>query len=189
MDGDLRPADTRVEPLDSFGGPDLHDLCDAADAAIVDGGGFGWLSPPPRALMESYWRGVLLIPERKLFVARLDGAIAGSAQLVLPTSNNEAGASSGTLTTFFVAPWARGYGLALRLVETVEAAARGHGLRVINLDVRESQARAIQIYEQLGYVRWGCHPRYALLGDTWMRGFHYYKDLVSGTERAEEAAP
>ena len=67
-----------VERLEQFQGPDLHDLCDATEAAILDGGGFGWLAPPPFEIMESYWKGVLLVPERDLFVARLDGTIAGS---------------------------------------------------------------------------------------------------------------
>lgn len=187
MDGQQRAIDTRVEPLDAFQGPDLHDLCDAADAAIVDGGGFGWLAPPPRDRMESYWRGVLLIPERKLFVGRLEGVIAGSAQLLLPTANHEATAACGTLTTFFVAPWARGHGLALRLVQMVEEAARKEGLRVLNLDVRETQTRAIQIYEQLGYHRWGTHPRYALVDGRWLQGFYYYKDLAPDAAKEEQA--
>src|SRR5690606_29569788 len=108
MDGRQYAVDTRVERLDKLRGPDLHDLCDAADAAIVDGGGFGWLAPPPRERMENYWRGVLLISDRRLFVGRRAGVIAGSAPPVFPTSNNDAPRAVGTLTTFFVAPCARG---------------------------------------------------------------------------------
>ena len=185
MDGRQHAIDTRVERLVEIAGPDLHDLCDAADAAIVDGGGFGWLVPPPRERMENYWRGVLLIPERCLFIGRLDGVIAGSAQLVLPTVNNEATSAVGTLTTFFVAPWARGYGLALRLVQTVEEAARQAGLKVLNLDVRETQARAIQIYGQLGYERWGINPRYSFVEGRWVKGFYYYKDLEANEQEAD----
>lgn len=169
----------KVERLTSFSGPDLHDLCDAAEAAIVDGSGFGWLHPPPREAMEAYWRGILLVPERSLFVARLDGTISGSAQLVRPTANNEAAAVCATLTTHFVAPWARGHGMARMLVEAVEEAAREAGLEVLNLDVRESQARAIQIYEQLGFERWGTHPRYAKVEGRWMSGFFYSKHLLA----------
>src|SRR3546814_4061744 len=66
-------ATVAVDRLTGFYGPDLHDLCDAAEAAILHGGGFGWLSPPPRQAMEAYWQGVLLVPERELFVGRLDG--------------------------------------------------------------------------------------------------------------------
>ena len=167
----------KVERLTEFQGTDLHDLCDAAEAAIVDGGGFGWLAPPPRQMMESYWKGILLVPERDLFVARLDGTICGSAQLVRPTRNNEAGAAVGTLSTFFLAPWSRGYGLAVQLVERVSKGAREAGLEVLQLDVRETQKRAIHVYEQLGFQRWGRNPRYAWVDGGWVSGFYYYRDL------------
>ena len=65
-----------VELIHNLNSADLNDLCDAAEAAIIDGGGFGWLAPPPRDVLESYWNGVLLIPERDLLVGRLDGVIA-----------------------------------------------------------------------------------------------------------------
>ncbi|HMB76435.1 MAG TPA: GNAT family N-acetyltransferase [Kiloniellaceae bacterium] len=169
--------ETSVEPLTALKGTDLHDLCDAAEAAILDGGGFGWLRPPPREIMESYWSGVMLVPERRLFVARLDGTVAGSAQLVRTPRNNEAQSSCGSLTTFFIAPWARGHGLAPRLVQCVEAAARACNMSVLNLDVRETQRRAIQVYEQLGFRRFGEHPRYAFVGGRWLTGYYYWKDL------------
>ncbi len=167
----------QIERLTDFQATDLHDLCDAAEAAIVDGGGFGWLAPPPREMMETYWKGILLVPERDLFVARLDGTICGSAQLLRPTRNQEASAAVGQLSTFFLAPWARGYGLAVELVERVARGAREAGLEVLQLDVRETQARAIQIYEQLGFARWGSNPRYARVDGRWMTGHYYYCDL------------
>ena len=77
----------------------------------------GWLTPPPRSVMEDYWRGVQMIPERHLVVAKLDKVIAGSCQIVRPPRNNEAQAFTCQLTTFFVAPWARGHGLAQMIVE------------------------------------------------------------------------
>jgi RimJ/RimL family protein N-acetyltransferase len=179
----VRPS-TMVEQLTAFQGPDLHDLCDAAESAILDGGGFGWLSPPTRELMESYWRGVLLVPERDLFVARLDGTIAGSAQLLRPARNNEAQRFNGWITTFFIAPWARGHGLAPLTVETLSKAARNSGLTVLNLDVRETQTRAIQVYEQNGFTRCGTHPRYAFVDGKWLTGYYYFKDLTEGGDDA-----
>ena len=171
------PPRTAVDQLVAVNGADLHDLCDAADAAIVDGGGFGWLSPPPRQVMETYWKGVLLVPERQLFAARLDGTICGSGQLWLPSRNNEAGARGAQLTTFFLAPWSRGHGLARRLVESIERGARDAGMTVLNLDVRETQEAAIRLYESLGYRRWGTHPHYAWVGERWVAGHFYSKDL------------
>jgi len=72
------PKTTVVERLTEFHGNDLADLCDAAETAIIGGGGFGWLKPPRRDVMEAYWKGVLLVPERQLFVGRLDGGPAGT---------------------------------------------------------------------------------------------------------------
>ena len=175
--GKLEPR-TAVERLAEFDTGDLHDLCDAAEAAILDGGGFGWLRSPPRHVMETYWKGVLLVPERELFVARVDDTIAGSAQLQRPPKNNEAQALTGQLTTFFLAPWARGHGLAQRLVEAVEERTREAGLRVLNLDVRETQEAAIQLYRRLGYERWGTHPHYAWVEERWITGYFYFKDLA-----------
>ncbi|HYD30237.1 MAG TPA: GNAT family N-acetyltransferase [Azospirillaceae bacterium] len=166
-----------IEQLTKLSVGDMEDLCDAADAAIRDGGGFGWVAPPPRDVMERYWRGVLVVPERMLLVSRLDGVIAGSAQLLRPARNNEAQAHACTLTTFFVAPWARGHGLARKLVVAVEATAREAGFRTLNLDVRETQTAAIHLYETLGFQRWGTHPRYAVVGGRVLAGHYFFKDL------------
>ena len=88
-----------VERVTEFTDDDLHALCEATDAAIIDGGGFGWVNPPGRRALESYFRGVLLVPERELFVARLDGTVVGSAHLVRPPRNNEAQAFAASSCT------------------------------------------------------------------------------------------
>ncbi len=171
-------AAVSFQRLTEFSGPDLHDLCDAAEAAIAEGGGFGWLSVPHRDVFERYWRGVLLVPERQLFVGRLDGVIAGAAQLQRPPKNNEAQAHIGTLTGAFVAPWARGHGLARGLTRTIEAAARDAGFRVLNLDVRATQTAAIALYEGLGFTRWAEHPHYAFVDGAYVPGYYYTKLLT-----------
>src|SRR5204863_7817937 len=83
------PAQRLVERVTEFTDEDLHALCEATSAAIIDGGGFGWVTPPGRLALETYFRGVLLVPERELFVARLNGSAVGSAHLVRPPRNNE----------------------------------------------------------------------------------------------------
>lgn len=154
---------------------DLNDLCDAADAAIEGGGGFGWLKVPERDSMERFWNGVVAMPARILFVARLDGVICGSCQLLKPASNNEAQAHIVQLTTNFVAPWARGHGIAKMLVEAAEEEALKEGFSVINLDVRETMDRAIKLYESMGYIRVGTHPYYARVDNKVVKGYYYYK--------------
>lgn len=91
--------------------------------------------------------------------------ICGTCQLWKPPAHNEAQAHIVTLTTNFVAPWARGHGLAKMLVEKAEEVARAEGFAVINLEVRETMSRAIEIYEALGYVRFGMHPYSVRLPD------------------------
>ncbi len=173
---EIRPI-TSVERLTQFTGTDLDDLCAATELAIAAGGGFGWLRPPRRHLLESYWKGVLLVPDRHLLIGRLDGAIAASAQLIRPTRNNEAQAHQAQLTTSFVVPWARGRGLGRMVTRAAEEAARAAGVTVINLDLRETQPTAIRLYEGLGYIRWGEHPAYAMVDGKQVRGFYYYKRL------------
>lgn len=168
---------TAVEKLTGFSGTDLGDLCEATEAAIAEGGGFGWLKAPPRHMLESYWKGVLLVPERQLFVARLDGVVAGTVQLARTPRNNEAQAFAAQIMHNFIAPWARGHGLARQLVLAAEEDARRVGIEVLNLDVRETQRRAIELYESLGYVRWGSHPVYARVEGRTVPGFFYYKLL------------
>ncbi|MBV9750229.1 MAG: GNAT family N-acetyltransferase [Acetobacteraceae bacterium] len=166
-----------VERAETLGEDDMAALCEAADAAILEGGGFGWVRSPGRVALESYFHGVLLVPERQLFVARLGGTIVGSAQLVRPSRNNEAQAFAASLMASFVAPYARSHGLARLLTRRVEEAARALGYRVLNLDVRETQTAAIRLYESMGYQRWGEHPAYARVSGRIVRGVYYYKSL------------
>jgi ribosomal protein S18 acetylase RimI-like enzyme len=127
---------------------------------------------------------VLLVPERCLFVGRLDGVIGGSAQLIRPTKNNEAQAHAATLTASFVAPWARGHGMARALIVAVEDAAKEEGFAIVNLDVRETQRAAITLYERLGYQHWGTHPYYARVGGRWIAG-HFYSKVINAALIAE----
>ena len=164
-----------VERITGLVDEDLGALCEAADSAIIDGGGFGWVKPPGRRALERYFQGVLLVPERELFAARLDGVIVGSAQLVRPPRNNEAQAFAASLMHEFVAPYARGHGLARMMIRRVEDRARALGYQVLNLDVRETQDVAIGLYESLGFERWGIHPHYARADGRTLRGMFYTK--------------
>ena len=167
-----------VETVSKLKGSDIDDLCEAAELAIRAEGGFGWLNPPAREVMERYWRGVLTVPERTLFVARVDGVIGGSVQLVRPPRNNEAQAKGVHLNTAFMAPWARGHGLARMLLEAAEERAKQDKFAVANMDVRETQTAAIVLCETLGYTLWGVHPCYARVDGVYVPGRFYFKDLT-----------
>lgn len=179
-----RPRLLHVELATRLTETDMADLCEATDAAIIEGGGFGWVEPQGRAALERHFRGVLLVPERELFIARLDGHAVGSAQLVRPPRNNEAQAFAATLTHAYIAPYARGHGLARLLLQRVEERAASLGHRVLNLDVRETQKTAIALFESLGYQHWGSHPFYARVEGQTVAGRYYCKLLEPGRGRA-----
>jgi len=164
-----------VDRVESLSDQDIRDLCDATEAAILGGGGFGWVDVPPRENLDRYWRGVIAMPARVLLIARLDNVVCGTCQLWKPPSNNEAQAHVVQLTTHFVAPWARGHGLARKLVEKAEIEAKAEGFAVINLEVRETMTRAIEIYEGLGFLRFGTHPYSVRLTGENLAGHYYYK--------------
>jgi len=174
---DVLQSQLLVERAAELHNDDMQALCEAADAAIIEGGGFGWVKSPGRLALQSYFKGVLLVPERELFTARLDGVIVGSAQLVRPPRNNEAQAFAATVMHSFVAPYARGHGLARMMTRRMEDGARALGYQVLNLDVRETQEAAIRLYESLGYHRWGEHPAYARVGGRTIRGIYFTKLL------------
>ena len=84
----------------------------------------------------------------------------------------------------FIAPYARGQGLAKLLTTRVEEGARALGYHILNLDVRETQTAAIRMYESLGYIRWGTHPAYARVQGATVKGMFFYKVLQPGSRIA-----
>lgn len=174
-----KPATLLAERIERFEDEaDLHAISEAATAAVLDGGGFGWVKPPKAAMVEQYFKGVLLVPERELIVGRMDGVIYGAVQLHKPSRNNEAQAFAANLMHHFVAPYARGHGLARLILQRAEEYARGLGYHVLNLDVRETQENAIALYESAGFVRWGTHPAYARVRGKIVQG-HFYTKFLS----------
>lgn len=171
-------ADLSVTIVDRLSRGDRADLCQATAQAIEDGIGFGWIRPPSRQRLEAYWKGVLLVPERILLVGRVDNTVAGAAQMVKPAPSFEVGTFAVTLETHFVAPWARGHGLAKRLLAAVENEARDQGFTVVRLEVRATQTRAIALYENSGYQRWGALDKYHQVGDEMIPGYFYTKDIA-----------
>lgn len=172
-----KAPETSVEKIIELSQLDLRDLCDATDAAIEGGGGFGWTELPARSILERYWEGVVVMPKRSLLVARLDGVICGTCQLIEPSSHNQAQAHIVQLTTNFIAPWARGYGLAQKLLKKAEEISKAEGYKVINLDVRETMKDAIKLYESFGFKHIGTHPCYAIIDGKVLKGYYYCKEI------------
>lgn len=66
----------------------------------------------------------------------------------------------GELANVAVTPALRGRGLGSRLVASVLDVARGRGVRKIFLEVRASNARAVQLYDRFGFSDVGLRKNY-----------------------------
>lgn len=167
----------RVGRLTALALDDIQNLCKATEDAIADGIGFNWLTPPARETLEAYWKGVLMVPERELIGAWLDGVLCGAIQLVKPSRSKETSFFAANIEAHFVAPWARGYGLAIRLLEAAEREATLQGFSVVRLSVRETQGIAIKLYEDHGYIKWGVLAAHEFVGGQMIAGHYFYKNL------------
>ncbi len=175
MNAKKKSHELSVERVEALTKGDMLDLCDATVAAIELGGGFGWVEVPEREALQRYWQGVVAVPQRDLFIARMDKAVVGTAQLMRPPLNNQAQSFSAQVTGFFIAPWARGQGLGQMLLDMVEKRAKDLGLHVLNLDVRETQGDAIKLFKKSGYEQWGMNPLYALVKERTVPGYYFHK--------------
>ena len=77
----------------------------------------------------------------------------------------------------FVAPWARGYGLAKNMIDYAENTAKEKGASCVQLDIRETQEAAIQLFKSKGYEQWGSNPSYAIVEGKTISGLYFYKNI------------
>ena len=167
-----------VKKISKFEKGELEELTSATMDAIQEGIGFGWTKKPPKNKIIDYWKGVLMVPNRWLFLGKYKGVISGSIQVVTVSSSNEAAIFRVFIDTHFVATWARGHGLAKLLLETAQNECVENNFTHVILDVRDTQIRAISLYEQLGFKLWGKLPAYHKLANGQIiPGNFYYKSL------------
>lgn len=107
---------------------------------------FGSLVAIEAAEPEAHWRAWL---GKCTWFAGFEGDRAVAIVCGLP------GQPDWSLFSMWVAPEARGNGLAARLADEVRAAAEVAGAHAIGLHVFEDNHRARRIYERLGYVATG----------------------------------
>lgn len=100
---------------------------------------------------EARWRSRLTMVPFNV-VAYLHGTEAGIVSGAKPT------APSVQLVSLWVAPWARGCGVADALVGAIIDWSRGNGARGMHLDVFADNTHAIRLYERHGFVDRGPKP-------------------------------
>ena len=166
-----------VDSLKNLSEVDLADLCNITEQAINAGGGFGWLRVPTREVLNEYWRKITEDKLSYLIVGRLKGVIAGTLQLSYEAPNIESRKNIAQIKRHFVAPWARGYGLAKSMIDFSEQKAKEEHIKSIQLSVRETQEAAIQLFSGKDYQVWGENPFYAFINGSFIKGIYFYKNL------------
>lgn len=100
-------------------------------------------------------------------IAEHRGMIAGSAFVA------DADAETAKLRLVYAEPWARGTGLALRLVEEAMSFARRAGYGRMTLWTNDVLVPARRLYQRLGFVMTAAEPTHAfgvdLVSETWER--------------------
>ncbi len=166
-----------VDSLKSLSEVDLADLCNITEQAINAGGGFGWLRVPEPEVLKDYWNKILSDKLNNLIVGRLNGDIAGTLQLSFEAPNIESRKNIAQIKRQFVAPWARGYGLAKSMIDFTEQFAKEENIKSIQLAVRETQDAAIQLFVNKKYLKWGENPFYSYINGSFVKGIYFYKNL------------
>ena len=167
----------KIDNLKEISSIDLADLCSVTEQAIKAGGGFGWLTLPPRETLKNYWNGLVLIKTNILIAGRLNGSIAGALQISFNPPNNEAQKNISKIQSHFVAPWARGYGLAKAMIDEAILISKENNKKSIQLDIRETQSAAIKLFRNKGFIKWGENPSYAFIDGNPIKGYYFYKDV------------
>ncbi|HZZ91834.1 MAG TPA: GNAT family N-acetyltransferase [Usitatibacter sp.] len=167
----IEEVEARSEPLVSELTALLRDVVDA-------GASVGFLPPLKTALGETYWRDVLasLGDGLVLWVARVDGRLAGTVQLA--PSGKQNARHRAELQKLMVMSSHRGRGVASRLLATAEARARELGRTLLVLDTLEG-SEAEPVYRHLGWQRVGAIPDFAETPEGLRATVYYYKKLAA----------
>jgi len=156
----------------------LPGLCRLLQDVVDGGASVGFLAPLSEDDASAYWRHIFteLSGTRRLWVAEVDGEVAGSVQLDPCLKQN--GRHRAEIQKLIVHRDFRGEGISSRLMAEAEAAAKSIGCTLLVLDT-EAQSHAEAVYQHLGWTPCGGVPGFALGADGVPRtNAYYYKQLV-----------
>ena len=122
-------------------------------------GGFAVEAKDRRAIEDP--RGVFLVGGGRIFIAEQEGRAVGCCALIRIEDGFE-------VAKMTVTPAARGQGLARRLLEACEAAAREAGAKRLYLETNSALKPAIALYESWGFVHLPARPTPYARADVFM---------------------
>jgi ribosomal protein S18 acetylase RimI-like enzyme len=139
----------------------LDDLAGVLHACVLDGASVGFVLPFAVDEARGFWQGLepaFRSGARRLLVARLEGRVVGTVQVVLGMPAN--GIHRAEIAKLLVHPAARRRGIARVLMVAAEALARQHDRSLLLLDTRRGDS-AEGLYESLGFRLFGTVPGHA----------------------------
>jgi ribosomal protein S18 acetylase RimI-like enzyme len=153
---------------------DLDELAEMLVEVVDDGASIGFLPPMKRETAKSYWASVLQ-PGVILYVARVEGKIAGSVQVHLCAKEN--GNHRAEIAKLMTHPAFRRRGIARSLMRKAEERAKQENRILLVLDTREGDPSNL-LYRSLGFTEAGRIPDFAQSGDGSLDAtVFYYKRL------------
>lgn len=140
----------------------LEELIELLQDAVRSGASVSFVRIPSKATAEAYWADVaheVHDETRHLLVAETRGRVAGCVQLALAPQPNAAHRAE--IQNLLVHRDFRRQGLGKQLIYAVEKTARRLERSLLVLDTQQGSS-AEQLYENLGYIRAGVIPNFAL---------------------------
>lgn len=144
----------------------IDELCDVLENCVQGGASVSFMLPFGREKSQAFWLNVaqsVKRGERLLLVDELVGdGIVGTVQLILDQPENQPHRAD--VAKLLVHDRARRKGVAGRLMNALETAARDNGKSVLVLDTSTGSG-AETFYVNAGWEKVGEIPRYALMPD------------------------
>ena len=63
------------------------------------------------------------------------------------------------------------------MIDFVEVLSKENNVKCLQLDIRETQEAAIQLFKSKGFIQWGQNPFYALINGKFIKGLYFYKNI------------
>jgi ribosomal protein S18 acetylase RimI-like enzyme len=144
------------------GSADLDALAGILHASVHSGASVGFILPFTLEDAAAFWRDRVMPAAqsgaRLVLLARLDGRLAGTVQLILDTFPNQRHRAE--IAKLLVHPDARRLGIGRALMLAAEEIARAERRTLLTLDTRTGDT-AEPLYRSLGYIPAGVIPGYA----------------------------
>jgi ribosomal protein S18 acetylase RimI-like enzyme len=176
----LAAADYRINVLEATEiASYLEPLAEILKACVHDGANVSFVLPFGDFEAQAFWREKVAPSvadgKRRLLVAEVDGVMAGTVQLNLEMTPNQA--HRGEVSKLLVHPRFRRRGIGQALMREVERQAIGAERWLLTLDTADATAE--RIYRALGFTVAGSIPAFARhpMEDRWEATTYMYKIL------------